>query len=116
MVLSECKTEKRNSQLNGANKRFVLHKRLGCGSLSITTPTPVSLLASGFDVRSELHGQLNLAADNQMCVIHEVINGYRKTKDLFKDCFESVNIQKYPIQLQCIKLSPILYSHIHYRI
>ena len=52
--------EKRNSQLehgqpmeqtwtaNGANKKLVLHVRLRCGSLSITTP--VSLLADEFDV------------------------------------------------------------------
>ena len=42
--------KKRNSQLehgqplNGANKRLVLHVRLRCGSLSITTP--VSLLGN----------------------------------------------------------------------
>ena len=36
---------------NGANKRLVLHVRLGRGSLSITTP--VSLLANEFDVRNE---------------------------------------------------------------
>ena len=41
--------------------------RLRCGSLSITTP--VSLLANEFDVRSVLHGQVSLAAVNQMCVI-----------------------------------------------
>ena len=39
--------EKRNSQLSGANKRLVLHVRLGCGSLSITTPE--SLLENEFD-------------------------------------------------------------------
>ena len=38
---------------NGANKRLVLHVRLGCGLLSITAP--VSLLANEFDVRSVLH-------------------------------------------------------------
>ena len=50
--------EKRNRTANGANKRLVLHVRLRCSSLSITTP--VSLLANEFDVRSVLHGQLNL--------------------------------------------------------
>ena len=34
-----------------------------CGSLSITTPG--SNLANEFDVRSELHGQVSLAAVNQ---------------------------------------------------
>ena len=42
-----------------------------CGSLSITTP--VSLLANEFDVRSVLHGQVSLAAVNQICVIGEAI-------------------------------------------
>ena len=47
----------------GANKRLVLHMGLRCGSMSITTP--VSLLANEFDVKSELHGQVSLAAVNE---------------------------------------------------
>ena len=50
-----------------------MHVQLRCGSLSITTP--VSLLANEFDVRSVMHGQVSLAAVNQVCVIHEVMNG-----------------------------------------
>ena len=57
---------------------LILHVRLRCGSLSITTP--VSLLANEFDVRSVLHGQVSLAAVNQICVIHEVINGCKSLK------------------------------------
>ena len=57
-----------NTTANGANKRFGLLVRLRCGSLSTTTP--VSLLAIEFDVRSVLHGQVSLAAVN-----HEAING-----------------------------------------
>ena len=57
--------------------RLVLHVRLGCGSLSITTQ--VSLLVNEFDVRSVLHVQLSLAAVNQICVIHEAMKGYNKT-------------------------------------
>ena len=49
-----------------------------CDSLSITTP--VSLLAIEFDVRSALHGQVNLAAVNQMCVIHEAMNRCKNLK------------------------------------
>ena len=41
---------------NGAHKRLALHVRLGCGSLSITTP--VSLLVNELDGRSVLHGQV----------------------------------------------------------
>ena len=52
--------------------------RLGCGSLSITTP--VSLLANEFDVRSVLHGQVSLAAVNQICVIHEAMKGCKNLK------------------------------------
>ena len=59
----------RNSQL----ELLYLHVRLGCGSLSITTP--LSLLANEFDVRSVLHGQVSLAAVNQICAIHEAMNG-----------------------------------------
>ena len=56
----------------------VLHVRLRCGSLLITTP--VSLLANEFDVRSILHGQKSLAAVNQMCVIYEALNGCKNLK------------------------------------
>ena len=47
---------------NGANKKLVLHMRLGYGSLSITAP--VSLQANEFDVRSVLQGQMNVEAAN----------------------------------------------------
>ena len=40
------------------NRQLVLHVRLRCGSLSITTP--VSLLANEFDLRSVLYGQVSL--------------------------------------------------------
>ena len=63
---------------NGANKKLVLHVQLRCGSLSITTP--VSLLANEFDARSKLRGQVTLEAVNQICVIHEVMNGYKNLK------------------------------------
>ena len=52
---------------------LVLHVRLRCGSLLITTQ--MSLLANEFDVRSVLHGQVSLAAVNQIHVIHEAMDG-----------------------------------------
>ena len=63
---------------NGANKSLVLHVRLGCGSLSFTTP--VSLLANEFDVRSILHGQVSLEAVNQIFVIHEAMKCHKNLK------------------------------------
>ena len=51
----------------------------------------MSLLASEFDVRSVLHGQVSLAAVNEMYVIHEAMNGCKKSKDSLKACFENVN-------------------------
>ena len=63
---------------NGANKRLVLHVRLRCDSLSITKP--VSHLANDFDVRSVLHGQVSLAAVNQISVIHEAMNGFKNLR------------------------------------
>ena len=74
--------ENQNSQLeqgaNRAKKRLVLHVRLRCGSLSITTP--VLLLANVFDVRSVLHRQVSLAAVNQICLIHESMNSCKNLK------------------------------------
>ena len=40
----------------------------------------LSLLANEFDFRSVLHGQVNLAAVNQMYVIHEAMNGCKNLK------------------------------------
>ena len=57
---------------------LVLHVRLRCGSLSITTP--VQFLANEFDVRSVLHGQVSLAAVNQIYVFNEVMNGCKNLK------------------------------------
>ena len=52
---------------------LVLHVRLMCGSLSITTP--VSVLANEFNVQSVLHGQVSLAAVYQISGFHEAMNG-----------------------------------------
>ena len=41
---------------------------------------PVSLLANEFDVGSVLHGQVSLAAFNQMYVLHEATNGCKNLK------------------------------------
>ena len=61
----------RRQTANGANKKLVSHVGLMYGSLSITTP--VSLLANQSNVRSLLHGQVSLAAINQICVFHEAM-------------------------------------------
>ena len=42
-------------------------------------------------VRSVLHGQVSLAAVNQICVIQEAMNGCK----IHKACFENVNITLY---------------------
>ena len=41
---------------------------------------PVTLLANEFAVRSVLHGQVSLVAVNQICVIHEAMNGCENLK------------------------------------
>ena len=75
--------EKQNSQLEHGQpmmqtRGLFLHVQLRCGSLSITTQ--VSLLANEFYVRSVLHGQVSYAAVNQICVIHEAMNGCKNLK------------------------------------
>ena len=41
---------------------------------------PVSLLANEFDVQSLLHGKVSSAAVNQICVVHEAMNGCKNLK------------------------------------
>ena len=67
-----------NKDSQWSNKKLVLHVRLGCGSLSITTP--MSLLTNEFGVRRILHGQMSLAAVNQIRVIHEAMNVCKNLK------------------------------------
>ena len=70
---------------NVANKRLVLYVRLGCGSMSVTTP--VSLLANEHDVRIVLHGQVSLAAVNHIYIIYEAMNGCKRSiKGLLRKC------------------------------
>ena len=79
---------------SGANKKLVLHVQLRFGSLSITTP--VSHLANEFDVRSESHGQVSLAAVNQiLCRSWGYERLQNNSKDSLKDCFENVNITRF---------------------
>ena len=88
----ECKAEQPvwTQTANGANKKLVLHVQLRCGSLSITTP--VSHLVNEFVVRSELHGQVSLAAVNQILCHSWGYEQLQHSKDLLKACFENVNI------------------------
>ena len=55
-----------------------MHVRLRYGSLSITIA--VSLLVDELNVRSVLHGQVNLATVNHTCVDHEAMNGCKNLK------------------------------------
>ena len=80
----------RTRTANGANKKFVLNVQLRCGSLSITTP--VSHLANEFDVRSELYGQVSLAAVNQILCRPRGYERLQNSKDSLKACFENVNM------------------------
>ena len=52
----------------------------------------MQLLANEFGVRSVLHGQVSLAAVNQIYVFHEAMNDFKNLKDSLKACFENVNI------------------------
>ena len=70
--------EKWNSQLE--HRQLMEQTRgLFCTCDSGVTK-PVSLLVNEFDVRSVLHGQVSLAAVNQICVIHEAMNGCKYLK------------------------------------
>ena len=51
----------------------------------------MSLLANKFGVRSVLHGQVSLAAVNEIYVFHEAMNS-SKAKDSLKACLENANI------------------------
>ena len=77
-VLLECKTEQRTSQGEHGQP---MEQTIGlfCTCDSVVT-TPVSLLANKLDVWSVLHGQVSLAAVNQIFVTHEAMNGCKNLK------------------------------------
>ena len=96
-----------------------MHVQLRCGSLSITTP--VSHLVNEFDVRSELHGQVSLAAVNQILCRSWGYERLQNSKDSFKACFENINMVacKYTIKnsssighLRCFFHTPCSVYHI----
>ena len=72
----------RTQTANGANKKLDLHVRLRCGSLSITTP--VLHLTNEFDFQSKLHGQVSLAAVNQILCCSCGHERLQKSKDSLK--------------------------------
>ena len=91
MVLLECKTEKRNSHVNTGSqwsKQEACFTRATQMWLAVNHNTRIK-----FDVRSVLHGQVSMAAVNQIYVIHHAMNGCKNLKNSLKDCFENVNIR-----------------------
>ena len=84
-------TANENTNSQWSEQEACLHMQLRRGSLSLKTSE--SVLANEFDVRSDLHGQMSLAAVNQIYVIHEAMNGCKKkSKGSLKACFKNVNI------------------------
>ena len=77
----------------------MLHVQLRCGSLSITTP--VSDQANEFNVRSKLHGQVSLAAVNQILCSSYGYERFQNSKDSLKACLENVNIYVWNL-CQCL--------------
>ena len=74
--------EKRNSQLE-QGQPMEQTKGLFCAcdsGMARSITTPVSLLANEFNAQSVLHGQVRLVAVNQICVIHEAMNGCKNLK------------------------------------
>ena len=69
---------------------LVLHMRIRCGLLPITTP--VTLLTNQFDVRSVLLGKVSLAAVNQICVFH---GAERLQKKIYRFLLRKCNDLKY---------------------
>ena len=67
--------------------------RLRCGLMSITTK--VLNLTNEFDVRSDSHGEVSLAAVNQILCCSWGYERLQKSKDSLKACFENVNIRKW---------------------
>ena len=98
---------------NVANKKLVLHVQLMCGSLSITTP--VSHLANEFDVRSELHGLVSLAAFNQILCHSRGYEWLQNSKRLIKGwhrkykwtqiCHKSIMVAQPGLCLCCLQMT-----------
>ena len=73
-----CKTENRNSQLEHGQLMEQCFARATRVWVAVNHNTSVT--SGEFNVRSVLHGQLSLAAFNQICVIHEAMTGYKNRK------------------------------------
>ena len=74
--------EKRNSQCVSTDSKCKQEACFACATpvwLAYNHES-VLLLANEFDVRSVLHGQVGLAATNQIFVIHEAMGGCKNRK------------------------------------
>ena len=89
---------------NEANMKLVLHLRIGCCSLLITTT--VSLLENEFEVPKHIARASELAAVNHISVIREVMNGC-KSKDSLKACFENLIIKGLLLKCKYLSITPI---------
>ena len=77
--------EKQNSQLEHGQpmeqtRGLLMHMRLRCGSLSITSSQHQYHFWRMSSMFKALHGQVSLAALNQIYVIHEAMNGCKNLK------------------------------------
>ena len=81
LFLFSCQPTKGcNCSRSGVNVRAHLLRNKFSRDYSSIRSGPLSLLANEFDVCSVLHGQVRLAAVNQICVIHEAMNGCKNLK------------------------------------
>ena len=65
----------------------------------------MSLLATEFYVRSVLHGQLSLAAVNQICAIHESLKGCKNLK-IYERIASKKQILPYEYTIRTYSLLP----------
>ena len=77
LFLFTCQpTKSSNFSRSGVNVRAHLLRKNYSRNFSSIRSAPVSLLSNEFDVRSVLHGHVV----NQICVIHEAMNGCKNMK------------------------------------
>ena len=89
----ECKTERRNSQCEHDSK-WSKQEAWFAHATWLSLTTPVWHLANEFDVRSKLHGQVSLAAVNQILCRSWGYERLQNSKDSLMACFENVNIKE----------------------
>ena len=97
-VYSECKTEKQNNQREQGQPMEQTSLYCMCGSGVAHCRSQLECRFWRMSSMLEAYCTSKLGSCQLICVIHEAMNGCKKSNGSLKNCFENVNILRKTIE------------------